>query len=272
MTEMEISAAIKSACTGLLEHLPVPKVTTKVAQEPAVLLNRRLAGEDMYESVVRERHYQEASSEQQAAMDQAKDSAKKHKVKKEKEKERATTAPTSFKSGKLALALADEAHVQQMEEDSSGLPAADVTVEEPDADLYGDMGGDMDGGDNDLYGDLDDDAAAVENDAGAAGGDDNNASGAGTDGVAIGVSGESADMQNDGTAAAGGLEVQRTEEGLLGDEATGAYPLAQSVSEHFGQNTTTGRLKLINAGLRGSSFATLFLEKLPEAKAIIGGA
>jgi len=256
----------------------MPRATTKVAQEPAVLIKRALAGEDLYESVVRERHYQEASSEQQAAMDQvAVNSARKSsKMKKEKERAEKAAAAAALEST-AAAAVSTKGQLPAV----AALTEGAVEMEVPDDDLYGDMG-DMGGGDDDLYGDLDDgDAEDIADAAGAA---DAPASAA-ADITATGRALEEMDvaLTNDATGTAAGAgggtgpgvvgasgDIQRTETGLLGDALTGAYPLPQSVSEHYGQNTSTGRFRLINGGLQGRCFATLFLETLAEAKAVIG--
>ncbi len=166
-----------------------------------------------------------------------------------------------------------------------------------DDDLYGDLG--VIGGDDDLYGDLGGvDANADASGQDASDGHSSSLSASAATAAAAATQGEeseamdtaAAENENESAAAAASSSsssaigarstvesaalLSRTRQvtltGVVADELTGAYPLAQSVSHHFGQNASTARMRVANGGRHQYTVATLLLATQAEARAIIG--
>ncbi len=253
LTEAEFQAFIELAQKEKVD-VPIPRSVATVSQDPALIVSRDLAGEDLFESVVRDRHanVKVAGSEYPTQSDVAqlhsakKDKEKaKDKLKREKERESLTTLPTP------------PASVLKVEPQSA--PKQEVAYA-PDEDLYGDLGGGA--MDEDLYGDLDD------------GGADITAESANTEDQDMSIvhTAQAPETDNQPTSFQQPDTVQRTLAGLVADEITGAYPLPQSVSVYYGQNTSTARYKLVNSSLQGTAFSTRFsvLDSFVRSKAIPG--
>jgi hypothetical protein len=283
-------AAVTSSVHGLSSNNNKAVVTSGAAPtlsvNPALLLNKSLAGEGLYESIVSARHYGEVTLDQQKVMDQM--HAEMLSARKAKNNRRKSGGgaggdlPTTPASNPLQTQTSDgtvdsitpnKSYNTKVITTSETPTIVAIANEEDDDDLYGDLDGIEAGSDEDLYGDLNDDESNDANDKDT--GKDSSRSGntMNTDTVAMDVV-KTVDkivtIDQASTGVVTDTKPQMTATGVKAHPNSGAYPLDKSVSVHFGQNCSTSRYKLVNASLQGKGFSTLFNQTIKSAKTIFG--